>query len=85
MAAEDGLEKGRYQMRMNFYNPNAVEPPEEETYYCPVCEEEIPYGTKLYFNEMGDCVGCEDCLSTRFVEDFYDELGLGIKEALDDL
>lgn len=84
MATEERTEKGRCEM--TFYNPNAVEPPEDdETYYCPVCEEEIPYGSKLYFNDMGDCVGCEYCITFHFVEDYYEELGIGIKEDLNDI
>ena len=31
-----------------------TEPPGEETFICPKCEQEIPYGTKLYFDENGE-------------------------------
>ena len=54
------------------YNPNAVEPPEPDTYECPVCGAEIASGTFLYFND-GECVGCEDCITTRFAEDYFEE------------
>lgn len=57
-----------------FYNAEQIEPPEPEYYECPVCGDEIPYGTMLYFNRMGDCVGCEGCLGTRFVEDVYADM-----------
>ena len=65
-----------------FSNPNAVEPPEEEYYECPVCGAEIPYGTELFYNKMGDCVGCEECITTKFVEDVYEEEEYAVRERL---
>ena len=55
------------------YNPNAGEPPEEETYECPVCGAEISPGTYLYLDEYGDVIGCEECVSTKFVDDYFRE------------
>lgn len=50
-----------------------IDPPDEETFICPVCEREITYGTMLFFNEDNDCVGCEECLHTKYVEDYQEE------------
>ena len=50
-----------------------IDPPDEETFICPVCEEEIPYGTELFFDMNGECVGCEECLTKKFVEDYREE------------
>lgn len=50
-----------------------TEPPEEETYICPICGQEIPSGVRLFFNNMGECVGCEECLTAKYVEDYYEE------------
>ena len=61
-----------------------INPPDEEMFVCPVCEEEIPYGTMLYYNEMGECVGCECCLTTKFVEDVYEEEEYAVRERLND-
>ena len=55
------------------YNPNAVEPPYEETYECPCCGAEIAPGTTLYINENGDVVGCEACFTTKDAEDYFME------------
>lgn len=54
------------------YNPNAVEPPYEETYECPCCGQDIAPGTTLYFHD-GECVGCEECITTRIAEDYFEE------------
>ena len=62
----------------------SLNPPDEETYECPVCGEEIPYGTYLYFNDMGDVVGCEYCISKRCVEDYMEDVDEGIREDLYD-
>ena len=70
-------------MIMVSYNPNAVEPPDDEMYECPVCGAEIPYGTELYFNGS-ECVGCEECISRRFVEDVYEEEKYAMRERYDD-
>lgn len=44
--------------------------PEPETIMlCPVCDAELGNGDILYYNDMGECVGCEDCVDKRFVED----------------
>ena len=61
-----------------------INPPDEKMYVCPVCEEEIPYGTELYYNEMGECVGCEYCLTTKLVEDVYEEEEYAVRERLYD-
>lgn len=61
-----------------------LNPPEPDYYECPVCEREIPYGTLLFYNEMGECVGCEDCITTKYVEDYYEEMDLAIRESLHD-
>ena len=65
------------------YNPNAVNPPDEEMYECPVCGAEIPNGTVLYYNG-NECVGCEECITTKFVEDVYEEDAYAAKERLND-
>lgn len=62
----------------------SLTPPEPEYYECPVCEAEISAGTELYFNDMGECVGCEECITTKYVEDYYEEVGWAIMEDLDD-
>ena len=68
----------------NPYNPEAVEPPEPEYYECPICGEEIPYGSVLYYNNMGECVGCEECVTAKFVEDVYEEEEYAVRERLND-
>ena len=56
------------------YNPNAVEPPEDDAVYeCPVCGTELYDGHELYYDKDGDCVGCEFCVTTRFAEDVAEE------------
>lgn len=50
-----------------------IEPPEENTYECPECGAEISPGTYLYFNDNGDCVGCEECIHTAFAEEYFEE------------
>ena len=59
-----------------------LNPPEPEYYECPVCGEEIPYGTELFFNDMGECVGCEECLTRKYVEDYYEDVDIAIREGL---
>ncbi len=56
-----------------FYNPEAVEPPEEEEekMYCPVCDHRIYCGEYLYFDRHRECIGCEYCTFTKFVEDCF--------------
>lgn len=51
-----------------------IDPPDEETFICPVCEQEISPGTELFFNDMGECVGCEECIARQYVEDYYEDL-----------
>lgn len=70
MATEERTEKGRCEMS---YNPNAIEPPYEETYECPKCGSEISPGTLLYLDEYNDVLGCEECIHTRFAEDYFEE------------
>lgn len=50
-----------------------LDPPAENTYECPECGAEISPGTYLYFNDNGDCVGCEECIHTTFAEDYFEE------------
>lgn len=50
-----------------------LEPPDVTTYICPICEREIPSGTMLFYNEFGDCVGCEECITHKYVEDVYED------------
>lgn len=50
-----------------------LEPPEEKTYECPECEAELSPSAYLYFNNNGDCVGCEECIHPVFVEDYFEE------------
>lgn len=80
MGHQECLEKGGVAMRW-VYNPNAVEPPEPDMYECPVCGEDIPYGTLLYYRD-NECVGCEHCLETKFVEDVYEEDEYAVRERL---
>lgn len=61
-----------------------VNPPDEEYYECPICGEEIPYGTELYYDNMGNCVGCEECITKRFVEDVFGEEEYAVRERLYD-
>ena len=49
-----------------------IEPPYEDTYECPVCGAEIAPGTYLYIRD-GEVVGCEECVTTKFAEDYYEE------------
>ena len=58
----------------------SLNPPDEQVYECPVCEREIPYGTLLFYNEMGECVGCEECITTKYVEDYYEEVEYAMRE-----
>lgn len=67
MEYQDGLEKGRCEM-LSIYNPNAIEPPEEEKIYCPVCYAELGYGDKVYFIGR-EIIGCTECIRSEFVED----------------
>lgn len=76
MEHQERVKKGGVEMIIP-YSP--VEPPEVETYTCPVCGEEIEYGTYLYFND-NKCVGCEYCLERKFVEDVYDEEAYAARE-----
>lgn len=62
----------------------SLNPPDEEVYFCPVCEAEIASGTELYFNDSGECVGCEECLTTKYVEDVYEEDEYAVRESLYD-
>ena len=68
MATEECAEKGRCEMSYE-----AIEPPYEETYECPVCESELSPGTLLYLNEYGDVIGCEECVHSVFAEDYFEE------------
>ena len=61
-----------------------INPPEDEMYECPICGAEIPNGTQLYYNDMGECVGCEECITTKFVEDVYAEEDYAVRERLYD-
>lgn len=81
MGHQECPEKGGIEMRWT-YNPEAVEPPDEEMFNCPVCGEEIPYGTQLYYNSNKECVGCEHCLDTKFVEDVYEEERFAYRERM---
>ena len=83
MEHQERVKKGRFEMIIS-YNPNAVEPPDLETYICPVCGEEIEYGTYLYYNANKECVGCEYCLETKLVEDAYEEDRYAVRERLYD-
>ena len=49
-----------------------TDPPEPTYYECPVCGEEITGGDKLYFDENGDCVGCDGCIATMYAEDYFE-------------
>lgn len=58
-----------------YYQPQAsdrVEPPEVETFECPVCGEEVFGGDELYFVN-GEIVGCDRCISTKYVADYVEE------------
>lgn len=50
-----------------------LEPPEPDYYECPCCGAEIPVGTFLYYDESGNCVGCEECITMKFVEDVAED------------
>ena len=61
-------------MKWNYYNPNAVEPPEDdEEYECPVCGETLSGGHELFINDNGDCVGCEFCISRKEAAEYFEE------------
>lgn len=55
------------------YNPDAVEPPEPTTYECPICGHELTGGNVLYFDDNDDCIGCEDCIHTKYAEDYFED------------
>ena len=83
MVCQERVEKGRHEMRkIWFYDAEEVEPPEPDMYECPVCGEEIPYGTDLYFRD-GECVGCENCITTKCVEDYWVETVEAMRENYD--
>ena len=65
------------------YNPNAVESPEEDYYECPICGAELPSGSILYYRDS-ECVGCEECVKTRYIEDVYEEEDYAVRERLND-
>lgn len=54
---------------MTFYNPNAIEPDYEDQYYCPECGAELASSSKVYVDECGRVIGCEDCIDEWFAED----------------
>ena len=37
-------------------------PPEPDPVYCPVCESEC---SEVFFNQTGDVVGCDYCISKQ--------------------
>ena len=61
--------------RLRYYGEASerVDPPEEDTYECPICGSEISPGTDLYINENGDVIGCEECVHTKQAEDYFTE------------
>lgn len=80
MGHQERSAKGGNEMRWE-YNPNAVEPSEDDMYECPICGAEIPNGTMLYYRD-NECVGCEECVSTKFVEDVYSEEDYAYRERM---
>lgn len=59
-------------MGISLFN-DAFEPPVPTYYECPACGAEIADGTRVYINENGECVGCEECIRIRFAEDYFTE------------
>ncbi len=47
--------------------PGRIE--EDPGYYCPACGEELATGDLVYCDTSGEILGCEYCLSRRFVQD----------------
>ena len=52
-----------------FYNPNTIDPPDPEYYICPVCGAELSYGSRVYTDDDGNVIGCEECIHEKWAED----------------
>ncbi len=51
-----------------------VEPPEYDApFECPVCGAELGWGDKLYFDVGGNLAGCDECITTKYAEDYLGE------------
>ncbi len=49
------------------YNPNAINPPDEEPcpYECPICGTPLNEDEEVYLAANNEVVGCEFCITTR--------------------
>lgn len=56
-------------MGLGFYNPNDINPPDPEYYYCPVCGAELVCDSKVYVDDDGNIIGCEECIFEKWAED----------------
>ena len=59
---------------IHFYNPEAVDPPEDDFFVgeCPACGTPLTVDDEVYTNDTdGSVVGCQYCLSRRDAGDVY--------------
>ena len=57
-----------------YYNPNAVEPPEDDSFVgeCPSCGTPLNWDDEVYTNDTdGSVIGCQYCMSRRDAGDVY--------------
>lgn len=50
---------------------------DEIGYRCPVCEEELSTGDFVY-TSAGEIIGCENCITRKFVQDAEDLIQSGL-------
>ena len=70
---QERVKKGRLAMRYWIYGhaSDDVEPPDHESSMkCPVCGAELGWGDKLYFDVGGNLAGCDECITTKYAEDY---------------
>jgi hypothetical protein len=54
---------------MSYEPERPVEPPEEESCYCPMCGAENP---RKIIMDLGDVVGCDSCLDIRDAWEYFE-------------
>ena len=52
----------------------AINPPDDKPFYiCEKCGAELSGMDYVYFNEFGEVIGCEMCVTHKFAGDYYDD------------